>query len=160
LRAAGVLAGRDGIEPLRTSAERLASSPVRLEHAWSLLELGAALHLGGFSLEAREPLAHARELAHLCGAERTLARATALLRASGGRPRRIARTGIEALTPSERRVAALAAEGYSNLEIAQQLIVSVKTVEAHLSRVYGKLALPSTEAPRQQLAEAFESVRR
>ena len=125
-----------------------------------MVELGAALHSSGFSLEAREPLAHARELAHLCGAERTLARATALLRASGGRPRRIARTGIEALTPSERRVAALAAEGYSNLEIAQQLIVSVKTVEAHLSRVYGKLALPSTEAPRQQLADALKSVRR
>jgi hypothetical protein len=59
----GVLAGSDGIEPLRASTEWLASSPAGLEYARSLLGLGAALHSSGFSLEARESLAHARELA-------------------------------------------------------------------------------------------------
>jgi hypothetical protein len=59
----GVLAGSDGIEPLRVSTEWLASSPAWLEYARSLLGLGAALHSGGFSLEACESLAHARELA-------------------------------------------------------------------------------------------------
>ena len=48
-------------------------------------------------------------------------------------------TGRDALTPSERRIAMLAADGRSNREIAQQLFVSSKTVETHLSRAYRKL---------------------
>jgi DNA-binding CsgD family transcriptional regulator len=52
------------------------------------------------------------------------------------------------LTPSERRVAELAAEGLANKEIARALFVSVKTVETHLSHVYEKLGVRS----RTQLA--------
>jgi DNA-binding CsgD family transcriptional regulator len=52
------------------------------------------------------------------------------------------------LTPAERRVAELAAEGLANKEIAQKLFVSVKTVEGHLSHVYAKLGVRS----RAQLA--------
>jgi DNA-binding NarL/FixJ family response regulator len=52
------------------------------------------------------------------------------------------------LTPSERRVAELAAEGRSNKEIAQALFVTVKTVERHLSHAYAKLGVRS----RTQLA--------
>lgn len=48
---------------------------------------------------------------------------------------------MEALTPSEHRVARLAAEGRSNREIAQELYVTLKTVEGHLVRVYGKLGI-------------------
>lgn len=48
-----------------------------------------------------------------------------------------------ALTPAEGRVAALAAAGRSNKEIAQALVVAVSTVEAHLSRVYAKLGVRS-----------------
>jgi DNA-binding CsgD family transcriptional regulator len=47
------------------------------------------------------------------------------------------------LTPTERRVAQLAAEGCSNKEIARLLVVSVDTVETHLSRVYAKLGVRS-----------------
>ena len=46
---------------------------------------------------------------------------------------------MEQLTASERRVAELAAEGYSNPEIAQSLFVTRKTVETHLGHVYRKL---------------------
>lgn len=53
------------------------------------------------------------------------------------------------LTPTERRVAALAAEGLSNKEIAQTLFVTVKTVEAHLSHAYAKLRVRSrSQLPR------------
>ena len=52
-------------------------------------------------------------------------------------------SGPEALTPSERRVAELAAEGQSNREIAQLLYVTTKTVDNHLGRVYGKLGISS-----------------
>ena len=59
------------------------------------------------------------------------------LKATGARPRRAWRTGVEALTPSELRVVRLAAEGRSNREIAHELYVTLKTVEGHLSRAYG-----------------------
>lgn len=52
------------------------------------------------------------------------------------------------LTPSEGRVARLAAEGHSNKEIAQMLFITVHTVEAHLSKTYAKLGVRS----RSQLA--------
>lgn len=55
----------------------------------------------------------------------------------------------DALTPAERRVALLAAAGHSNKEIAQALVVTVSTVEAHLSRSYAKLGVRS----RTQLAQ-------
>ncbi len=55
------------------------------------------------------------------------------------------------LTPTERRVAELVAEGRSNKEVASALFVTVKAVEANLSRVYEKLAVRS----RSELANRF-----
>jgi DNA-binding CsgD family transcriptional regulator len=55
------------------------------------------------------------------------------------------------LTPSERRVAQMAAAGLSNREIAQQLFVTARTVEGHLTHAYQKLRITS----RAQLAEAL-----
>ena len=51
------------------------------------------------------------------------------------------RTGLEALTPSELRIVRLAAAGHSNREIAHGLYVTLKTVEAHLTRAYAKLGI-------------------
>ena len=65
------------------------------------------------------------------------------LRATGARPRRVLRSGVEALTASERRVAELAAEGLGNREIAQALFVTVRTVEGHLTSAFRKLDLSS-----------------
>ncbi len=48
-----------------------------------------------------------------------------------------------ALTPTEARVAELVASGHSNKEVAAQLYMSVKTVEANLSRIYAKLDVRS-----------------
>jgi DNA-binding CsgD family transcriptional regulator len=47
------------------------------------------------------------------------------------------------LTPSEQRVVELAVQGLSNKEIAQELVVTVNTVETHLSRAYSKLGVHS-----------------
>ena len=63
------------------------------------------------------------------------------LEASGARPRRDRLEGVEALTPAERRVAQLAAEGLTNRQIAETLWVTLKTVEVHLGRSYGKLGI-------------------
>jgi DNA-binding CsgD family transcriptional regulator len=62
-------------------------------------------------------------------------------------------SGVESLTPSEVRVARLAAGGMSNREIAQELFVSVKTVETHLGSAYRKLDISSRQELPSVLSE-------
>jgi DNA-binding NarL/FixJ family response regulator len=61
--------------------------------------------------------------------------------------------GVESLTPSELRVAGMAAEGKTNRAIAQDLFLTVKTIEAHLSSTYRKLDIAS----RSELPEALNA---
>jgi DNA-binding CsgD family transcriptional regulator len=49
--------------------------------------------------------------------------------------------GVEGLTPCELRIVRLAQDGRTNRQIAQDLYVSIKTVEGHLARAYGKLGI-------------------
>ena len=67
------------------------------------------------------------------------------LAAAGGRPRRSALTGVESLTPTELRVAQLAAQGLSNSGIAEQTFVSRNTVAWHMRNIYRKLAIESRD---------------
>jgi DNA-binding CsgD family transcriptional regulator len=159
LRARGQLtAGEAGLQDLAAAAFALERSPAMLEHARALTDLGAALRRCNRRAEARTPLARARELAHRCGALVLTERAQAELRATGARPRRFALAGIDALTASEQRVANLAAAGLSNREIAQQLFVTVNTVESHLRHAYLKLGVHSRgELPPALSAELAEA---
>ncbi len=142
LRTVGIVRGGEaGIDDLQRSVAVLANGPSRLEHARSLVALGAALRRGNQSQEARAALRAGLELAIACGAERLRGDAQQELLAAGGRRRRRNELGIESLTASELRVARLAASELSNVEIAQALFVSVKTVETHLAHVYRKLGL-------------------
>ena len=93
------------------------------------------------------------ELAHRCGAAGLAERARTELRATGARPRRLVRTGADALTPSERRVAELAAGGRTNREIAAELYVTLATVETHLRHVFQKLDVHARTELRDALAE-------
>ena len=68
------------------------------------------------------------------------------LYAAGARPRTTALGGVDALTASERRVAAFAAEGQSNRDIAQALFVTQRTVETHLTHAFRKLGIASRSA--------------
>jgi ATP/maltotriose-dependent transcriptional regulator MalT len=149
LRTRGMLVGgQQGLDDLREAAEVLAGCGARLEHARALVELGAALRRANQRTAAREPLREGLDLAYRCGAGRLTQRAMDELRATGARPRRATLTGLEALTPSERRVAELAAAGMSNPEIAQAVFVTLNTVEGHLRHVYQKLSVSSrTELP-------------
>jgi len=144
--------GATGLAELERAIGLLARSGAQLEHARALVDLGAALRRSRRRSDAREPLAQGRELAHRCGARVLAERARTELLAAGARPRRIMRSGLEALTPSERRVAELAAAGRSNRQIAQALFVTVKTVEHQLGAAYGKLGIAS----RAQLATALQ----
>jgi DNA-binding NarL/FixJ family response regulator len=131
----------------------LRESPAKLEHAKARTELGAALRRANRRSDAREQLRHALELATLCGAAPVVQRAETELLATGARPRRISLRGVESLTPSERRVAEMAAAGPTNREIAQALFVTPKTVEVHLSRAYRKLGISSRSQLPAALAE-------
>jgi DNA-binding NarL/FixJ family response regulator len=76
-----------------------------------------------------------------------------VLRTAGGRPRELGdwrtrwRTARKPrsseLTETERRVAELVAQGLSNKEVAARLFVTVRTVEANLTRIYAKLGVRS-----------------
>ena len=156
LRVAGLArGGPEGLALLRESAAALDDSPARLERARSLAELGAALRRDGQRAAARDPLARALELAAGCGAGPLVARVRDELRAAGARPRRPWRTGVDALTPSELRVARLAADGRSNREIAGELYVTLKAVEGHLAHAYAKLGIGG----RDQLPPALGSTK-
>jgi DNA-binding NarL/FixJ family response regulator len=68
-------------------------------------------------------------------------------------------SGAAALTPSERRIAAMAAEGLSNRDIAQALFVTLRTVETHLSNAFRKLDISSrTQLPTALATEATAPV--
>ena len=115
------------------------------------MELGAALRRANRRADARDPLREARELALLAGAKGLEKRAHDELVIAGARPQRVAQNGPEGLTPSERRVAERAAAGRRNREIAEELFVTLKTVEVHLGRAYTKLGISS----RSQLADTL-----
>jgi DNA-binding CsgD family transcriptional regulator len=152
LRTRGLVTGGvEGLADLAESVALLEPTPARLEHARSVVEHGAALRRMNRRAEARERLREGIEIAHRLGALALVEQATAELAATGARPRKVLLTGVETLTPSERRVARLAAQDMTNKEIAQALFVTVKTVEVHLSSVYRKLDLGS----RRQLAAAL-----
>jgi DNA-binding CsgD family transcriptional regulator len=72
------------------------------------------------------------------------------LRGRGPRGRPAA--GWRSLTPAEREVARLVAEGHAHREIADKLFVSPRTVQAHLTHVYGKLGITSRVQLAQQVA--------
>ncbi|MEU9298529.1 AAA family ATPase [Streptomyces sp. NPDC048266] len=144
LRIAGLVSQSDRSLPLLQEAESLLrGSAARLEHAKALSNLGAALRRSNRRQAARPLLHEALDLATRCEAAPLVAVARSELAAAGGRPRSTAVAGPRALTPSERRVAELAATGSTNREIAQALYVAPKTVEVHLSAVYRKLGIAS-----------------
>lgn len=152
-RAAAISRGGTvGIEQFEEAVALLDGSPRRLERVRALVDLGAALRHEGRRTDARAPLREAFELARRCGAARIARRAHDELEATGEKVRRYTPIGVESLTPSERRVADLAASGMTNRQIAQALFVTVKTVEAHLSAAYGKLDIDS----RRQLPDALD----
>jgi ATP/maltotriose-dependent transcriptional regulator MalT len=149
LRATGRITGE--IAMLHAATAVLDESAAQLERARAHAELGAALRRAGDLEPARERLRVAIDLAHRCGARAIEDDALAELRATGARPRRRLATGAGALTPSERRIAELAASGHQNREIAETLFVTTATVEYHLRNAYRKLEIAS----RTQLAAAL-----
>ncbi|MGH3770292.1 MAG: helix-turn-helix transcriptional regulator [Pseudonocardiaceae bacterium] len=142
LRTLGLIEGGErGLRHLAQSVEVLSPSPGRLEYTRALLDEGSALRRAGQRTRASAPLRQALDVAAAAGAERLAERARAELHLCGLRPRRAALSGLESLTEAELRVAKCAAQGHKNAEIARLLVVTLSTVETHLSAVYRKLGI-------------------
>jgi DNA-binding CsgD family transcriptional regulator len=138
---------REGLSSLKAAVKTAEGAPPRLETVRALVELGGALRRSNQRVAAREPLQRAADMAWAGGATVLHERARTELAATGARPRRVMLlSGPDSLTPSERRIAELAAVGHSNREIAQTLFVTPKTVEYHLRNTYRKLDIDGRES--------------
>ena len=131
------------LEILEAAVDVLGTSQAALERARVMVDFGAALRRSGKRRDAVRMLREGLDLAQRCGADALVRRGMDEVSAAGARPRRTALRGREALTQRERQVASLAAQGYSNREIADALVVTVKTVEWHLGHAYTKLGVQS-----------------
>lgn len=151
LRVHGLVQAPPSIEQLRDAVEVLEQSAARLEHARALVDLGAMMRRAGKRAASRTPLREGHDLAVLCGATRLAERARQEIAATGARVAPVGTHGAASLTPSERRVAELAAQGGTNRDIAQTLFITEKTVETHLGHVYDKLGVRSRHSLRDLL---------
>jgi DNA-binding CsgD family transcriptional regulator len=119
-----------------------------LERGRTLLVLGRLQRRRGKRREARLSLEGALEIFAKAGARLWAEKARSDLRRLGTSP------GAGAhLTPSEQRIAELAAKGQTNRQVAAALLVSPKTVEANLARVYQKLDVHSRAELGRTMAE-------
>ncbi len=153
MRCRGLLAAQlgeldDALAAYREALEWHERVELPLDRGRTLLALGAAQRRAKRRREARETLEDALGIFERIGAELWAERArTELSRISGRAPT------IGALTPAEERIAALVAEGKTNREVAAALFLSERTVEGHLSHVFGKLGVRS----RTELARKLSS---
>jgi DNA-binding CsgD family transcriptional regulator len=100
--------------------------------------------------DARVPLTRALDTFRRLGAQPWCDRASTELRATGLTPNR-APTATAPLTPQQRQIAALAASGLTNKEIAERLFLSPRTVSTHLYQIFPKLGITSRAALRDAL---------
>jgi DNA-binding NarL/FixJ family response regulator len=121
--------------------------PVPFERARTLLVLGSVRRRMKQKRSARATLDEALRIFEHLGAALWAGRARSELASIGGRAPQAG-----ALTPTEERVAMLAAAGRTNREIAETLFLSVRTVESHLSHAYQKIGVRS----RTELALVLE----
>jgi RNA polymerase sigma factor (sigma-70 family) len=117
------------------------------------LDLGEWLRRQRRIKEARVFLQAALEPATRLGAEPTVRRARAELRACGVRVAGV-RDALAELTPQQREIVRLAADGLTNREIAARLFLSPRTVASHLYRSYPKLGVTDRHELRDALARA------
>jgi DNA-binding NarL/FixJ family response regulator len=144
-----LLARDDPQQALEAATAALdASAQAPLTRARAQLARGRALAAGGERAAAIEALSAAESELDRFGAVRIRDEAVRELRVLGHRVLRPARDtqaggALTALTAREREVATLVAAGRTNREIATQLVLSPRTIEAHLRSVYGKLEVRS-----------------
>ena len=138
-----MLPGAEGRAHLQRAYDVLWPTQYRWDAARAALYLGAAMRRDGERVEARPLLRAALDYAERAGAAPIAEQAREDLRLAGSRPRSAVLTGFASLTPAEARIARLVAAGRTNKEVAQQLFLTVRTVESHLYSAYRKLDIKS-----------------
>jgi DNA-binding CsgD family transcriptional regulator len=134
---------------LRRALDELDGVPAARLRAQIQTDRAGLLLLASTPADAAEGLALLRDAEAYAGSENLwplLGRVRRLLSRMDQAPRPVVGETLAALTAAEQRVARLAGGGLTNRQIADQLVVTVKAVEWHLSRVYRKLGIPSRGA--------------
>ncbi|HEY2769352.1 MAG TPA: AAA family ATPase [Solirubrobacteraceae bacterium] len=152
-RSRGLIAAARGdlaaaVASIEEALAQLDRIDLPFERARTLLVLGQLRRRGKQRAQARAALAAALELLEDMGAPLWADKARAELARVGGRI-----ADSDGLTATERRLAELAATGLTNREVAERAFVTVKTVEANLTRVYRKLGVRSRTALARVLSE-------
>ena len=160
-RAAAMLAEGEAAERLyREAIERLSHIKTRATLARAHLLYGEWLRREHRRVDAREQLRVAYTMLSDMGMEAFAERARRELLATGETVRKRTVETLDELTPQEVQVARLAGGGQTNPEIGAQLFLSPRTVEWHLSKVFGKLGISSRKELRAALSDAGAAVAR
>jgi DNA-binding CsgD family transcriptional regulator len=155
-RAAAMLGEGAAAERLyREAIERLSRTHGRASQALARAHLvyGEWLRREHRRVDAREQLRVAHAMLADMGAEAFAERARRELQATGETVRKRSVETLDELTPQEAQVARLAADGQTNPAIGAQLFLSPRTVEWHLTKVFGKLGISSRKQLRSTLSD-------
>ncbi|HEY2536459.1 MAG TPA: helix-turn-helix transcriptional regulator, partial [Solirubrobacteraceae bacterium] len=137
----------DGL--FRGAIERLEQTAIRTQLARAHLVYGERLRRASRRRDARAHLTAAHDMLTSMGAGAFAARAARELRTIGQRARARTPDTIDELTPRELQIAQLVAAGVANKEVASELFLSPRTIDAHLRSIFRKLDITS----RRQLRE-------
>jgi len=138
-----LLAGDDDVESLFMDALDDGLPLWPMHRARVHLEFGSWLRRQRRVFESREPLRVAHETFAGLGAATWAERAARELRAAGDAPPQRRASAWEHLTAQEYQIATLAAQGLTNRQIGERLLLSHRTVGAHLYHIFPKLGISS-----------------
>jgi DNA-binding CsgD family transcriptional regulator len=137
----------------RQAISLLVESRLEVESARTQLLYGEWLRRQNRRVDSREQLRAAHEAFAAMGAGPFAKRAARELKATGETVRKRSVETRDELTPQEAQIARMAADGFTNPEIAAQLFLSPRTVEWHLRKVFTKLGISSRRKLRSALAD-------
>lgn len=149
-----ITAARGDIETARndfeTALAHLEQLPLPYDRARVNFAYGQTLRRAGKRRDADTVLKNAKDIYVTLGAQTYVERCDRELQAGGLNTTRSS-AALNRLTPQEQAVATLVADGASNRQVAQELFISVKTVQYHLTHIYAKLGVRT----RSELAACF-----
>jgi DNA-binding CsgD family transcriptional regulator len=134
--------------------ERLERTPARVDLARAHLLYGEWLRREGLRSRARDELRTSHGMLEAIGLSAFSKRAARELAATGERVRRRTPEARDDLTERESQIARLAAAGFSNRRIGEQLYISHRTVGYHLGKVFNKLDVDNRAQLHAVLGEA------